>query len=103
MTYIVITAWFPTSKRREIAQKALEVAQKFPPDSSLGTIVVPGALLGSPNGIKSIAITDVREGKLEEAMNRVTEMIQEYLDIEGFNYQVETAMTQPEAMATLGL
>ncbi len=97
------TVWFPPSKRMEIAQKAIEVIPKFPPDPSIMTVVVPGALIGSPNGITSIAINEVKEGKLEDALNQTTEMILEFADIEGFNYKVEIATTQIEAMALLDL
>ena len=103
MVYIVATVWFPPYKRMEVAKKAIEVVQKFPPDPSLGTVVVPGALMGSPNGITSISITEVKEGKLQEALDRVTENISEYLDIEGFNYKIDIAFTQTEAITSLDL
>ena len=103
MVYILTTVWFPPSKRMEVAKKAIEVAQKIPPDPSLGTVVVPNAIMGSPNGITSLGISEVKEGKLEEALNFAVETIMEYADIEGFNYRIDLANTQAEAMTLLDL
>ncbi|MFW9941488.1 MAG: hypothetical protein ACFFFT_10650 [Candidatus Thorarchaeota archaeon] len=103
MVYIITTVWFPSSVRMEVAQKAIEVAQKMPPDPSIGTVVVPGAIMGSPNGITSITISEVKEGKLEEALNFAAENIMQYADIEGFNYKIDLANTQAEAMTMLNL
>lgn len=103
MVYILITVWFPPSKRMEVAKKAIEVAQKIPPDPSLVTVVVPNAIMGSPNGITSLSISEVKEGKLEEALTFTAENIMEYLDIEGFSYKIDLANTLAEAMASLNL
>jgi hypothetical protein len=87
----------------EVAQKAIEVAQKRSPDPSIDTEVVPNAIMGSPNGITSLSISEVKEGKLEEALTRAVENIMEYVDIEGFNYKFDIANTQAEAMTMLNL
>jgi hypothetical protein len=101
MVYIITTVWFPPSKRMEVAQKAIEVAQWI--DPSISTEVVPNAIMGSPNGITSLGISEVKEGKLEEALTLTVENIMNYVDIEGFNYKIDIANTQTEAMTTLGL
>ncbi|MHA2009406.1 MAG: hypothetical protein ACXABO_14545 [Promethearchaeota archaeon] len=103
MVYIITTVWFPPSKRVEIAKKAIEVAQKTQPDPSISTLVVPNAIMGSPNGITSLSISEVKEGKLEEALNLAVENIMEYMDIEGYNYKIDLANTLTEAMTMLDL
>ena len=103
MVYIISTVWFPPSKRMEVAQKAIEVVQKMPHDPSLSTVVVPNAIMGSPNGITAMSISEVKEGKLEEALNAAAENVMQFADIEGFNYKIDLANTQAEAMTMLNL
>jgi hypothetical protein len=101
VVYILTTIWFPPSKRMEVAKKSIEVAQKMPPDPSIITVVVPGAIMGSPTGIASLSISEVKEGKLEEALTYTIGNIMEYADIEGFNYKIDIANTQAEGMTIL--
>jgi len=103
MVYIITTVWFPPSKRMEVANKAIEVAQKGPLDPSIITVVVPNAIMGSPNGITVLSIVEVKQGKLEEALTLAAENVMYYADIEGFNYKIDLANTQAEGMTMLGL
>ncbi len=52
MVHIMATAWWPPNpaKQAEIAKKAYEAAKKFPPDESLGTLLVQG-FIGDKIGV----------------------------------------------------
>lgn len=76
---------------------------KYPPDNSLGTRIVPGAVTTTLQGIKMISITEVKKGKLDDIMNRAATQMAMYYSIQGFEYTIERYATLEEAMSTLGL
>ena len=103
MGYIFSTVWFPPVKGEEVAKKFLEVAKKFPHDKSLGKNLFPGALMRTQSGIKSISMFEVKDGKLEAALERVNKVLAVYSEIEGVNSTVELMATLAEAMELVGL
>lgn len=103
MPYVIATTWYPTHKTTEVAQRYFEMLEKYPPDDSLGEGVVPVAVTTTPQGIKTMGITDVKEGKLEEALSRSRESMVMFHDIEGFEYSIEVYMTVVEALAMIGM
>jgi len=103
MGYIFSTVWFPPHKGEEIAKKFLEVAKKFPPDRSLGKTLFPGALMRTQSGIKSISMFEVKDGKLEAAIERVNQVLAAYSEIEGVNSTVELMATLAESFELIGL
>ena len=103
MGYIFSTIWFPPVKGEEVGKKFLEVAKKFPPDKSFGKTVFPGALMRTKSGIKSISMFEVKDGKLEAALERVNEVLAAYSEIEGVNSTVETMAIVAEALELLGI
>lgn len=102
MPYIVVFTRWPSDKIPEIVKKAIEVAQKFPPDDSLGDQIVPNAIKGSLDGVKTIGITLVKQGKLEEALTRASATVNMYATIPGFESSVEVWSTVEEAYTSIG-
>ena len=102
MPYIVVRTCWPSAKIPEIIKIAIEVAKKYPPDDSLGEDIVPNAVKATTDGIKTISVTEVKEGKLEEAIKRTNNSVVMYAPIEGFEASIEVWSTLPEAYATLG-
>jgi hypothetical protein len=102
MPYLVSFTCWPSDKTDEVVKRAIEVAQKYPPDLSLGEPVVPNAVNATTDGIKTIGITEVKEGKLEEAMTRATNTAVMYSPIAGFEWSVEVWYTVAEAYASIG-
>lgn len=103
MVYLLMTVWFPPHKGEEVGKKFLELIKKFPPDKSLGKVVLDGALMRTKYGIKAITISEVKEGKLEEAFARTSEMLAFYSEIEGVNSRLDTMATLIESMDLVGL
>jgi len=102
MPYYVITSWFPTNKAVEVANRYLEERKKYPRDRSLGKIVVE-AIKPSENGIMTIGIMDVKEGKLEEAILRQQNIQVMYHKIEGYRYKIDVWWNPAEALAMIGM
>ena len=104
MPHIMVTSWWPMgpAKSAEIAKKAYEIAKKFPADESIMIDLAQG-FLGSKMGVKSVAIVNVKEGKLEEAVARVLEIYGLYTEVEGFTYKAEIMVTVEEAWASVGM
>ena len=103
MSYIFTTSLYPSDKTAEVAKRYLEAIVKYPPDASLGTRIVPAAVITTLQGIKTIGITEVKKGKLEDAITRVAEMMAMFHSIEGFEYTIERYATVEEAMKTIGM
>ncbi len=102
MPYVVIKTWFPSNKAKEIAKIYIEERKKYPFDRSLGKEVVT-AVSSDENGIISMGVIDVKEGKLEETLTRDNNILVMYLNIEGYKRKVEVWSTAVEALALLGM
>ena len=101
MPYIFIKTVYPTHKIDEVVKKYLEVLPKYPPDPSLGETVA-AATNATEQGIISLTVYEVKEGKFEEAMNRWMTGAAEYRNIEGLEYSIETWATAVEAFGSIG-
>jgi len=44
MVYLVLEMWYPRGNESKAGRQYLEIMKKYPPDSSVGTIVVPFAV-----------------------------------------------------------
>ncbi len=103
MPYLIGFTKWPTDKTAEMVKKAIEVVKKYPEDRSLGELVVPDAFKGGLEGMRAITITEVKKGKLEEAITRTREMVMMYAtSVEGFEYSIEVWATQVEAWSSIG-
>jgi len=103
MSYIFTTSLYPSDKATEVAKRYLEAIKKYPPDSSLGTQIVPAAVTTTLQGIKVVGITEVKNGKLEDALSRTANMMVMFHDIKGFEYTMERYATVEEALKTIGM
>ena len=103
MPYLISTSVYPSDKATEVAEKYLEAIQKYPPDENLGTPVVPVAAKATKQGLKVIAITEVKAGKLEEVIDRSVNALTMFNDIVGFEYTLDVYMTLAEGLGSLGM
>ena len=102
MPYIVIFIRWPGESTAEMVKKAIQADKKFPPDDSLGEIIVPMAINSDMDGIRSFSVTLVKEGKLEETRRRAMAIVNMYLTVPGFKYSIETWATSEEAYSSIG-
>ncbi|MFX1281987.1 MAG: hypothetical protein ACFFA3_21745 [Promethearchaeota archaeon] len=103
MPYLVAFVWWPAESTPEMIKIAIEATKKFPPDDSLGEALVPNAISSNKDGIVSLSVTLVKEGKLEEAINRARAIVNMYLSVPGLKYSIETWATIEEAYGSIGL
>jgi len=103
MPYLITKSIYPSEKAPEVAKKYLEVLKKYPPDENLEDTLVPAAVKGTLQGIQGIGITEVKEGKLEEAITRTGKMMAMLMSIPGFEYTIEIHSTITEALETIGM
>lgn len=100
--YIIVTSTYPNNKAKEVADMFLKVMTKYPPDINLGTPVVPAAIRTTLQGVKTLNISEIKKGKLEEALAFASKRLAMFNDIEGYRYTVKTYMNLEEAMQTIG-
>jgi len=103
MPYLVTTSLYPSEKAPEVGARYLEALAKYPPDESLTTQVVPAAVTTTQQGIKVIGISDVIEGKLEEALRRAGDFMVMFQSIAGFEYTIQVYSKVEEAMSAIGM
>jgi len=103
MPYIIVTAWIPISKGGESAEKYMEVRKEFPVDRSLTKEVLQGAVKIKRDMIKSLSISEVKPGKLDEALVRQQNSMIPFHDIEGYEYKIEVFFSYPESFGMIGL
>ena len=99
----MITSWIPFGKEKEVGQKYIDITKKYPMDRSLEKNLVPLAVRATKKGYKVFSVTEVKKGKYEEMIKRISEMQLAYGDIKGFKYKVETFLSGVDAMPMIGL
>ena len=75
MVLVMTISYFPADKSEEAGKVYLEVDKQFPRDKTLSKLLVPVAVRVTPEGMKSISISEVKEGKVREFLERVYEQL----------------------------
>ena len=102
MPIIMTTVWYPMTQRMETAKIAIEAAKKFPPDETIAKNLATG-FMRDKHGVKVVIMSEVMEGKLQEALDLVNESVALYNDIEGFNIKTDLMATTLEAWQTINM
>ena len=103
MPYIFLEAWYPTDIVPEVANKYLEILKEMPFDRSLGKELIQAAVSSSRKGIKVVSVTEVKEGKLQEALTWTGTRMIPFQSIKGFEYKTRVWSTIIEALEPLGM
>lgn len=104
MVIVMTISYFPADKSAEAGKVYLEVDKQFPRDKTLSKLLVPVAVKVTPEGMKSISISEVKEGKIREFLERVYEQILLFSKkIEGYKANIEVFMSGVEALPLVGL
>ena len=103
MPYIVATGWYPSDLAEEVSKKYFEMLKLYPFDRSIGKEIIPVAVSTNINGVKFFGVTDVKEGKLEDALNQTSKRMVLFQSIKGFEYKVRVWSTIVEALETIGM
>ncbi len=103
MPYIIVRTLYPSGKIDEVAKKYLEITEKFPPDETMGKVVVPVAVAITTDGVEAMGISEIERDKLADALDYTSKIMLEYRNIEGYKYEIKTWATVDEAFELLGL
>lgn len=103
MVLILITSFYPLGKAEEVAKIYLEVVRQKPLDRSLAKRLVPLGIRMTKEGIRVIAVYEVKPGKTEEALADLTKRVLPFGQIEGYEIEVETLLSGTEALPLIGL
>jgi hypothetical protein len=103
MVFIVIQAWYPAKVVRLVAQKYLEVMQKYPPDESLGEMVLAPVQTATKDGIHVIIGWECKDGKIKDSLMMLGKAQLMYADIEGYQWSMDTYVDVIEAYSMIGM
>ena len=103
MPYIITTSLYPSDKVPEVTKRHLEAIKKYPPNEKLFTLVVPGAIKATHQGIQVMVIAEIKTGMLDEAYIYFASMMAMFQDIRGFEYRIDPYTTVEEAFQIAGM
>jgi hypothetical protein len=102
MVIVLSTTRVPISKVKEVGKRYLEVTKKFPTDKTLGKEILRLAGRITGDEIEVIGLTEVKEGKYDEYLERSTKIQLMYADIEGIKFKVDLFLSGVKAMPLVG-
>jgi hypothetical protein len=103
MPYLITKSIYPSDKAPEAGKKYLEALTKYPPDEHLGPLLVPAGVKSTPQGIEAISVTEVKPGKLEEAITYVSNFMAMFLSIQGYESTTDVYLKAEEALGLIGM
>jgi hypothetical protein len=104
MPYVITTSKFPLNKADEAAKIYVKTLKEFRSvQKTLTKEVVPNAIKATDDGIESIGVHDVKQGKLEEFLLLSQKYMVNYHDIEGYKYKIEVRFKAEEALEMIGM
>ena len=104
MVMVVIKSWFPHNKSAEVGKAFIEVMKKYPADKALYKQAVSACVKATEDGIKGLAVDDIKEGKLKESLDLIYRRMMMFGNlVEGLKYEIEVYMSGAEAMPMVGL
>jgi hypothetical protein len=104
MVLIVSQSWYPASQAEKSGKNYLDVLKKYPEDRTLGKPLVRAAVKMTENGIHTIAISSVKEGKVKEVMDQAVNVaLMSSKAIEGLKTSIDIYYDLAEAMPFVGL
>jgi hypothetical protein len=83
--------------------KFFEGRQKFPPDTTLGDLVVDAASTATSQGIETVSITRVSTAELGEALQQTMRTMALFQSVEGFEYSIKPYSTIEEGLESVGM
>ena len=96
--YIVVETWYPFNKGEEVRDKFLEVTKEYPEDPNLAKRIIL-AFRAVKDGINALVAWDVKKGKYEEAVLRISRVMGGYSEIEGHKWEMRAYITLEEGMS----
>jgi hypothetical protein len=102
MVFIVVESWYPAKLARLVAQKYLEVTQKYPLES-LGETVFGPILKATKDGVHVITAWECKDDKIKDSLMAIGKAMLMYAEIEGYHYSMETYIDAIEAFTMIDM
>jgi len=104
MPYVFVTSLFPPTAAEKLAKLWVDSLKEFrSKQRPLTKELISNAIKSTTDGIESIGIHDVKEGKLEEFLMLQQQYMAKYHEIDGFKYQIDVRFKATEALEMIGL
>ena len=103
MPYLVTKSTYPSDIATKVAERYFEALQKYPVDENLVKELVPAAVKSTNQGLKVTGFWEVKKGKLEGALKRLTDFMVMFQTIPGFEYTIDINWSVEEALGMLGM
>jgi hypothetical protein len=103
MVFIAIEAWYPAKIARLVAQKYLEVTQKYPGNKSLGEMVFGPIQKATKDGIHVLSGWECKDDKIKDSVMALGKAMLMYAEIEGYHYSMDTYIDAIEAYSMIGM
>jgi hypothetical protein len=99
---VITFAWYPPILSDQVAQKYLEVLQKYPIPSYVKRIV-PAATSSGKKGIEAITVDEAKEADMGKLLNYMVTAMVEFREFEAFRYEIRVFLTVADALKLIGL
>jgi hypothetical protein len=104
MPMVIIKTQWPHHVSEDVGKAYLEVMKKYPVDRSLYKAAVSSCVKATNEGLKALAVDDVKEGKLQETLDLVYRRMLMFGNlVKDLRYEIEVYMSGTEAMPMIGL
>lgn len=104
LPYVLTTSIFPLDQAEEVAKIYIKTAKDYRSSHrELAKEIVPNAVKVIDDGINSISVYDVKEGKLEEFLFLEQKNLVNYHNIPGYKYHIEVRFKVTEALELVGM
>ena len=101
MPYIVTFLSFPSVKSSKVAEAYLEAIKKYPQDDTVTSLVVPGCVRTTIEGTKAMMISEVKEGKLDDAWTHARNIGAGFIGIKRVEYSLDLYSTIAEGFTSI--
>jgi hypothetical protein len=104
MPYLFSYIIFPADQAENISKAYLKVIkEERAAMRPLAKEIIPNAVKATEEGMTTISVHEVKEGKLEECLALQQKQLLVYHDIPGFRYRMEVRFNIVEALEMLGM
>ncbi len=104
MVYVFITSTTPAKIVSESAKIWVDSVKEFKKaQRPLSKELIANAVKSTNDGIETIGVHDVKEGKLEEFLLLMQSYMTKFHSLEGLKYKIEVRFKATEALEMIGL
>jgi len=101
--YLIINSLYPRDTIKEVVNVYGKMMTKYPDNPGLATPIVQVAVKSTQDGINVIHISEIKKGKLDDAIMYASTRMAMFNDIQGYKWTIKTYLNMEEALKTVGM